>query len=232
MPSLRSIALLLTLLCTASTGCGFSSGFIRGASSSQVIKYDSRTTRVSYARSVSGDASAGWLFCLIPIKSVPLYKTAMERLHAAARLRADEALMNLREDRDRLTYLGFWCSSTLTISADVMRVSSSSSHGKRLAAKTRKGAPVDAVLSAGGNSEAVLAAGRAPTPRAASIPSTELRKCAGGNSEACRVVAKAVVAGQLDRKAVVTALEGACARRVPIACATARALKVESPPQR
>jgi hypothetical protein len=101
-------------------GCGYSSGFVRDSRSAQLIKYDSRATLVSYSRSVDGQATNSSLFCVIPLSSDPLYKSAMEELHKAAKLKPNEALMNLREDRLRITYFGFYCKVLLTLSADVM----------------------------------------------------------------------------------------------------------------
>jgi hypothetical protein len=46
----------------------------------------------------------------------------MEDLHAWARLKPNQMLVNIREDRKVMVYF-FYCTSTLTLSADVIEFS-------------------------------------------------------------------------------------------------------------
>jgi hypothetical protein len=82
-------------------------------------------TSVEHKRTVSGTASVGLVLCVIPI-SGEYYKRAMEELHQKASLNPNEVLANFREDHAITSFLGFYCSQEVTLSADVVKLSSAS----------------------------------------------------------------------------------------------------------
>jgi hypothetical protein len=106
---------------TALTGCGFSSGFVHGADTAVRHELHVDVTTMRHVRRAEGSASTGSVLCMIPIDG-GLYKRAMEKLQQDAHLEANELLENVREDHDFAVYLGFYCSHSLTVSADVVSI--------------------------------------------------------------------------------------------------------------
>lgn len=102
-------------------GCGTNLGFLRDSTTAQRFNYSLDLKEVSMQRTVSASTEAKTLICLIPTDGDPPYATAMERLHAEAKLGPNEVLVNIREDKRILTYL-IYCKHRLTISADVYRL--------------------------------------------------------------------------------------------------------------
>jgi hypothetical protein len=113
---LSSLALGMGLL----AGCGYSGGFLRDSISSQQIDYRMDVSGVHYVKSVSGTATTGAVFCFIPL-SGDLYQTAMQSMQASAGLGPNQMVMNLREDSITRSWLGFYCTRTLTVSGDVIQ---------------------------------------------------------------------------------------------------------------
>lgn len=116
--TIRAVA--MTALLSTMAGCGLNSGFIRDSSSAQVMDYRMEISASRYLRSVSGSASDGAILCIFPIDGQQ-YTRAMNELYAAAALKPNEALQNLREDHSFRFYL-FYCKNTLTVSGDVMEL--------------------------------------------------------------------------------------------------------------
>jgi hypothetical protein len=105
------------------SGCGVSSGFLRDATTANQHEYRQEVGGVRYARSVAGQSAVGTLFCAIPVTGGDApYKDAMEDLHKRASLGRNEVLENIREDHTITAYLGFYCTTVLTISADVIEL--------------------------------------------------------------------------------------------------------------
>jgi len=112
-----ALAGLLSLLVA---GCGGSSGFLRGSVTQVQVQHgDFRVVKTS----LHASAETGKVFCLIPTDDGQVYRHAMEDLHAWARLKPNQMLVNIREDRKVMVYF-FYCTSTLTLSADVIEFSS------------------------------------------------------------------------------------------------------------
>jgi hypothetical protein len=98
-------------------GCGSTAGFLRDSITQvQVQRGDFRIVKTGLAAS----ADTGKVFCMIPVDDGQAYRHAMEGLHAATRLGPNQMLVNIREDWKAITYLGFYCAFTLTVSADVI----------------------------------------------------------------------------------------------------------------
>jgi hypothetical protein len=74
-----------------------------------------------HIRPVSGSATTGSAFCAFPLGDA-LYGEAMRDLYAHVQLGPNQILLNLREDRADRRYFGLYCSSTLTVSADVVQL--------------------------------------------------------------------------------------------------------------
>lgn len=106
----------------ALAGCGSGSGFLRDATTANQHQYRQEVGTVTYLRSASGSSSAGSIFCAIPVETDGQYKTAMQELHAQAKLQPNQVLENLREDHITQAYFFFYCVSTLTLSADVVEL--------------------------------------------------------------------------------------------------------------
>ena len=111
----------LGLLALLLVGCGSSSGFLRDATSASAFEYRMDVAHVRYMRTVQGTAETTTIVCLIPTAEVPRHAVAMADLQHAAQLRSNEVLTNLREDTVTMFTL-IYCSTTLTISADVVEV--------------------------------------------------------------------------------------------------------------
>lgn len=75
-----------------------------------------------YVKSVDASTSIGQILCAIPLGSVPPYANTMAELHAAAQLKPNQILENIREDHTVTAWLMFYCTQTLTLSADVIEV--------------------------------------------------------------------------------------------------------------
>ncbi len=74
-------------------------------------------------RTAAGSASTGAILCVIPVSGGEApYKEAMDALHKSAALKTNEVLEDLREDHTITSYLGFYCTFVLTISADVIEL--------------------------------------------------------------------------------------------------------------
>ena len=103
-------------------GCGAGAGFLRDATTATQHQLRQDVGSVTYLKSVAGSASAGSLFCFIPVETDGLYKNAMLELHAQAKLQPNQLLENIREDHAFQAYFFFYCVSNLTLSADVVEV--------------------------------------------------------------------------------------------------------------
>lgn len=96
-------------------GCGFGGGGLRPGEPC----FSPRG--VQHVRTVSA-SSAWWsLFCAIPLDRSPRYKQTMAKLHKAAAIGEDQALVNMREDTQHTGYLVV-CHHELTLSADVVQL--------------------------------------------------------------------------------------------------------------
>jgi hypothetical protein len=115
--TLRAVS-VVALLPPLLAGCGYTSGFIRDSRSANVVEYRFDVAGERFVRQVSGSADVGYLFCFIPLER-GAYKRAMGALYAEAHLAPNQVVMNLREDHTTVSYVGFYCSSTLTVSGDV-----------------------------------------------------------------------------------------------------------------
>lgn len=114
---------LLALACIWLTGCGTTSGFLRDASTVNQHQYRQDVKTVTYLRSVHGSSTIGSFFCIMPVSGgVGLYKDAMVQLHRMAALQPNQVLENIREDHESTAYLVFFCTKTLTLSADVVEL--------------------------------------------------------------------------------------------------------------
>lgn len=109
--------LLCSVLLLALPGCGLSYGFVRDASTAHHLSYD-MNRNFSFPRTASGSSSGGKLLCLFPV-SMSTYDEAMSRLHENAKLGANEAVVNLREDHVTRFYF-FFCSTEVIVSGDVV----------------------------------------------------------------------------------------------------------------
>ena len=101
-------------------GCGRTSGFLRDVNNINEHQFRMEIAAERYARSASGSASIGSLFCLVPLNN-GAYRDAMATLHAQARLQKNEVLQNLREDHAFVFY-ALYCEDDLILSADVYEV--------------------------------------------------------------------------------------------------------------
>lgn len=103
-------------LALSSTGCGFSTGFIRDSTTSHEVNYDA-SKGFRYVRSVSAETKEDNLLCLFPL-SRPAYATVMQELNDQAKLQPGQVILNMREDRV-LTVFIILCRVTTTVSGDV-----------------------------------------------------------------------------------------------------------------
>lgn len=103
------------------SGCGTSLGFLRDSTTSQNFQYSLDLKEVSMQRTVSASVETKTILCIVPTDGDPPYATAMEKLYSRAKLKTNEVLINIREDKRILTYL-IYCKNRLTISADVYRL--------------------------------------------------------------------------------------------------------------
>ncbi len=103
------------------SGCGFHGGLRRDADTQNDFQYKMDVSQVEYKGSASGTSDIGMLFCLIPFGSDP-YKTAMENLQKDAKLKPNEVLVNFRDDQGFTGIAYIWCTSRLTVSADVIQL--------------------------------------------------------------------------------------------------------------
>ncbi|MBX5480673.1 MAG: hypothetical protein IRZ16_02315 [Myxococcaceae bacterium] len=103
------------------SGCGLRNGFIRDSVTAQEFRFNLNVRSVQHLRTVEGTATLGLLFCAIPLEE-RLYARAMEDLYQNAKLKENEVLVNLREDTGQTFYLGLFCQQRLTVSADVVRI--------------------------------------------------------------------------------------------------------------
>lgn len=168
------VALLVALAIVPHTGCGMKSGFLRDSRSSQLLKIDLPVQSVRYLRSVSGRARNQALFCIIPYGE-NLYETAMKRIHQKARIRRNQVLMNLREDFQFTTYLGFFCTYRLTISGDVMELIPARRAGPVIGSRRRE-QPTRSTAPSSPRAPALPARRRARSRRA-SCPIADPRGC-------------------------------------------------------
>ena len=109
------------VLAVGAMGCGSTSGFLRDSHTITENQFKMEVSQIRYSRSVSGTAKVGEALCVIPLGD-SAYMHAMENLYSTARMGPNEVLTNFREDHSFLTYLGFYCQTMITISADVMEV--------------------------------------------------------------------------------------------------------------
>lgn len=114
----------LLALCAALSGCGYSSGGLRGANSSVDVQIRIDASRVAYVKTVTGSATTRTVFCLMPVNDGNRYSGAMAELRDAARLKPNQFLANVREDTVTMFYL-FFCSTELTVSAEIVEVTPS-----------------------------------------------------------------------------------------------------------
>ena len=113
-------ATLLPAVAFSVTGCGYNSGFVRGADNVNQHQYVMQiTTPPRFVRTVSGSYSVDSILCVLPLGS-DLYLHAMEILHQQ-KLEPFEILDNLREDVQFSCFLVFG-SQKLTVSADVYEI--------------------------------------------------------------------------------------------------------------
>ena len=103
----------------AGAGCGVNSGFLRDSGTLNSFQYRMDVSSISYVRQAAGSSAIGSVFCAIPVGR-DLYKNAMQELYANAQLKPNETLVNFREDSSTTVYLGFYCTTELTLSADVV----------------------------------------------------------------------------------------------------------------
>ncbi len=108
----------LTLACVGLSACGFGWGSVRDANSIHSFNYD-MSKGFRFLRTVRGVAHRNTVLCIIPDDST-LYADAMDGLHAEADMGLNQALVNLREDTVTRSYLGLYCTTTLTLSADLV----------------------------------------------------------------------------------------------------------------
>jgi hypothetical protein len=115
---MKKLLILLTLL----TSCGTSIGFIRDSRTSQNFQYSLDLKAVKMQRTVEASTYGKTILCVIPTGGKPAYAETMQKLHKEAKLKPNEVLVNIREDKQILTYL-IYCRQRLTISADVYLLS-------------------------------------------------------------------------------------------------------------
>ena len=115
---------LVVMSLVALSSCGFRTGFLRDSQTLNQIDVRLDASSVQLVRQARGTHNIGMLFCTIQFGDAH-YASAMEDLMTVAHLGPNEILMNYREDNALTTYLGFWCNSQLTISADVVRITPS-----------------------------------------------------------------------------------------------------------
>jgi hypothetical protein len=121
--TIKNATLTRVLGCLAVAGCGTSAGFLRDATTVNQHQYRQEVGAVRFMRTAAGSASTGALLCVIPVSGGQApYKEAMDVLHKNASLNTNEVLENLREDHTITSYLGFYCTFVLTISADVIEL--------------------------------------------------------------------------------------------------------------
>ena len=113
--------LMAGLVVLIASGCGAKAGFLRDAATVTQFQYKMDITTVEHKRTASGTASVGLILCAIPI-SGEYYKRAMEDLHSKASLQSNEVLSNFREDHAFTTFLGFYCTQEVTVSADIVKL--------------------------------------------------------------------------------------------------------------
>jgi hypothetical protein len=108
---------MVGVLSFAVLGCGGSAGFLRDSITQvQVQKGGFMVVKTG----LTSSASTGSVFCVIPVDDGQVYRKAMEGLHGSARLGPNQMLINIREDISNIAYLGFFCTRTHTLSADVI----------------------------------------------------------------------------------------------------------------
>lgn len=130
----------LALAALALGGCGVRSGFLRDSRTTTDFKLDMPISSIRHVKTVTGSADVGMLLCSIPM-SDEVYTTAMQRLHGNAQLKENEFLAHFREDQGFTWYLGFYCRMHVTISADVLHVTSAYPHRAAPAARPEFGPP-------------------------------------------------------------------------------------------
>ncbi len=117
---MKRARVIAAVLCFLGASCGETSGFIRDSVSLNQRQYRMNVVSEQFIRTVSGDASNGALFCMIPLET-DMYKRAMDALYAHAMLGPNQVVLNLREDHEVVSYLGFFCKFFLTVSGDVVQ---------------------------------------------------------------------------------------------------------------
>ncbi len=118
---------LTALAALTLSGCGIRSGFLRDSRTTTDLKFDMPISSIRHVKTVTGSADVGMLLCSIPMTD-DVYTTAMQRLHGNAQLKENEFLAHFREDQGFTWYLGFYCRMHVTISADVLHVTSAHGH--------------------------------------------------------------------------------------------------------
>ena len=114
---------VLLLSCMAAlTGCGTSVGFLRESASLNQHTYQQQVAAVRYVKSVEASTDINAILCAIPTSDSTPYATTMAELHKKAALQPNQVLESIREDRGYRSWFGFWCTTTLTISADVIEL--------------------------------------------------------------------------------------------------------------
>ncbi len=121
-------ALVAVIALTGSTGCGLSGGMLRDSQTVNRFDYQIRLQGLRFVRTAQGFATVGSALCIIPLGD-SLYANAMRELHANARLQENEVLVNMREDRTTVSYLGFYCQTKVVLSGDVMHLQPEGAHG-------------------------------------------------------------------------------------------------------
>jgi hypothetical protein len=111
----RTLAVVISSM--ALVGCTASLGFLRDSVTQvQVRQPNFRIVKTGLTATVD----TGKALCLFPTDDAQVYRRLMENLHASAKLRRNQMLVNLREDIKWTAYFVFYCSEEHTLSADVI----------------------------------------------------------------------------------------------------------------
>jgi hypothetical protein len=109
------------LVASALVACSGTTSSIRRDEGELLLPTRMNLTGFQHLRPVSGSASTGSAFCVFPLGD-ELYSDAMKDLYAHVQLGPNQMLLNVREDTADRRYFGLYCSKKLTVSADVVQL--------------------------------------------------------------------------------------------------------------
>jgi TPR repeat protein len=199
----ESLPVLLLL-----AGCSYSTGFIREASTTHSFSYAMPISGQAYLKSARGSASEDKVLCFINTSAGQVYARAMDELLSMAALKPNQILASVREDRDHFLFPPFFCSVTLTLSADVIEIT-----------------PTVGMPSAPKETRATALA-PTPDPGGPSAAAAE-EECAKGDAATCLGLGRDFLSGQGVKQEEGEALSlflKACDKRSGEGCARAASL--------